>query len=393
MKQIAISAVTLGAFALLALSFYGYVLPPTMEAKQAQVASGNWQTFSEKLPSLLYWYTPTIQPEWKGWLALLVFGAFLVLLRSLKGNVWKCQFAVFVWAILQVGFYHFQAISYYGWYLVPITVAAYLCVGSLFETVLDYCLSEKFAKATFIALLCYGLYRATQWAYNNTVYILVNGELPTSTMSVSLILLGILVLVTLYAGRRHITSGLCWLRDIQNKKLIPFGVAVGAYCLFGLYPYLNTQTALLSKTIPSKDFMQVEAAKRYETVGRYIESNRIKDVAHVEIGIIGWFAPSTRIVDPLGLGSPVDLVSIKHSNYLRVLLEKKPSAIVDMDNSRKELYIAEKEDEKIILRNIRRWQKLVEGEYRSGIVLLPEPSLKASQRMVLKRFNTTVWVR
>lgn len=315
-RPILLSAVVLGGAALASKAFFGSALPPTMAAKQAQVASGTHLGLLDNLGLYVPWMS-VLGDRWTLWVYVAAFGLASLVVRARRDPGWRPALAVAVWGFSHLAFFQLNGVAFYHWYLVPSGIAFVLCLGMAARTALELAGNRDWMDVLMGLAAAWALWLLLGWGYRELVQPFVLGDVGTLRALLALVLGAAAALVAvkfaLWAGVGIAQSGP--FQSARGRNV--FGLAASLWVLVSMASLVartREQAALVAL-----DNRQQPLVREYAEIGRWLERNGVESAAHVEIGIIGWHAPSVRMVDPLGLGMAVPLESIRQRRYAETI--------------------------------------------------------------------------
>lgn len=252
---------------------FNALLPSTLEAKQAQYASGLWRRFLPgtlkyaslilKENALLYFLIP-----------LMIIGGIAVLL---SGKIW---FLIALWTVLHTVGYMFLKVSFYHWYLIPLLFLLMLMGAFSIHFIMQ---APRFFKENKIK----------KW--NLKIF---NQEIKISV------------------GKfKDIGLPLEWTYRILSIVII-------ASCIIsifgGIRAYHNTYKALPSPKL-----------ELYAKAGKWIANNTPLDatISALEVGYLGYHA-ERKVIDLVGLVTPEVSKHVRERNFEWAVIKYKPDYFI-----------------------------------------------------------------
>lgn len=317
-------AVIVGPLAAWSWSYYGFLLPQTMQAKIAQVEGR---------------YNPGFYPGMNQWLMDHVFygkSAYLYFQVAAFGLIllcnnrrWRPFLPIVAWGGIHYAFYTLKNVAFYYWYLPPIGIAAAILLAAIAGQTYTWARDATSMKRILLIGAAVTALKLGKDAVD--IGWLYGTSFPTPYVAILgaglLIILGLVLreVVRLWRVRRQLWG---WVVAPAPSSLRLAGV-IPLAVVWGWIGWLMSNH--LEKTNGLVAWATGTHLELYRKTASWIRSNIRSGttVGYLEIGTLGWNLPEYRILDPLGLGSPgmVEFVR-KHDEYAGAYSTQRPEIIL-----------------------------------------------------------------
>ncbi|MBS1717034.1 MAG: hypothetical protein JSS72_04815 [Armatimonadetes bacterium] len=316
-RETAILVCGIGLAALALYLSFGYILPTTMEAKQAQVIGreGQITPFLEGLSG--FFRTATGYYSESGFVQLA--GLFFCVLLMLN----RYWLPVAAWATCHLVFYAYHRIAFYHWYAVApgvgLSVAAGLLPTGTARLGTSGALHRALVPLTWLLVVGF-----IGWLVMEGFDYFRFGQFVPATLAASIAA----ALVAAYACFRFAsllpTLALRVTPEMVTK--LTYAVAAVWTAVFALAEFRQVGTSILA----GRDAAHSDKIALYQSVGRWLDTHLPPGsrVGYSEIGIVGWEAPHISFIDPLGLGSPHMLSNVRRGRALQNIVDANPDAVI-----------------------------------------------------------------